>query len=230
MILALQRALAQFLADPGLRRPLWLGAGTTLLLLLALPAATVWLLGRIELAGWVWLDAALDWLGGLAILALLILLFPAVTALVAGLFLDDVAGRVEAAHYPSLGPPRPQSLGATIADALGFFAVLALANLFAVGLVLLVPGLNLLVFWLVNGWLLGREQFTLVAARRLPPRAVAALRRRWRLRIWGAGLALVPLLAIPIVNLAVPILAVATMVHLVQTWLRGSGINVDRLE
>ena len=88
---------------------------------------------------------------------------------------------------------------------------------------LLLPPLGLLLFYAVNGYLLGREYFELVAERRLRPDRAAALRRahRFRLPVYGAGIAFA--LTVPIVNLAVPVLATAFMVHVVEAWRRKSG-------
>ena len=70
---------------------------------------------------------------------------------------------------------------------------------------LLVAPLAPLVFWLVNGFLLGREYFQLVAMRRLGPDGAAALRRRHFWRIWLAGTPMAVPLSVPVVNLLVPI-------------------------
>ena len=72
------------------------------------------------------------------------------------------------------------------------------ANLVALAIYLLVPPLAPFVFWLVNGFLLGREYFRLVAMRRLGPEAAAALRRRHFGRIWLAGTAMAVPLSVPV--------------------------------
>jgi uncharacterized protein involved in cysteine biosynthesis len=71
-----------------------------------------------------------------------------------------------------------------------------------------------LVFWGVNGFLLGREYFTLVAQRRLSPEDAKAMRRRNRWRIWLAGTLMAAPLSLPLVNLVIPVLGVATFTHL----------------
>jgi uncharacterized protein involved in cysteine biosynthesis len=79
-----------------------------------------------------------------------------------------------------------------------------------------------LVFWAVNGFLLGREYFQLVALRRLRPEAAAELRRRHAGRIWLAGTAMAVPLSVPVVNLLVPILGVAVFTHQVHRMTRGA--------
>lgn len=213
MLNAFRLAFHQMTDDPAIRRVLWISFGATILLLLTLPAAAGWGLSFVQIANWPWVDTIVDVLGGLAVLALGILLFPAIVGLVAGIFLDDVAQAVEARHYPALPPPRRQRIGEIIWGALRFFVVLVAVNLVAVGIVLIVPGVNLLVFWLVNGYLLGREYFELVAARHFEPAATRALWRERQGRFVIAGLVLAAILMVPVVNLLVPVLGAAFMTH-----------------
>jgi uncharacterized protein involved in cysteine biosynthesis len=77
----------------------------------------------------------------------------------------------------------------------------------------LVPGVNLAVFLLLNGYLLGREYFELVAGRRLAPAETRAARRAGRGSVFAAGVVIAGLFAVPGLNLAAPVLATAFMVH-----------------
>lgn len=210
---ALRLAFHQMTDDPAIRRVLWISFAATIALVLTLPGLAGWGLAQVQIANWSWIDTTLDVLGGVAVLALGILLFPAIVGLVAGLFLDSVADAVEARHYPTLPPPRRQGIAEMIWGAARFFVVLVAFNLVAVGIVLIVPGVNLLVFWAVNGYLLGREYFELVAARRMEPAAVRALWRERRGRFIAAGLVLAVILMIPIINLVVPVLGAAFVTH-----------------
>jgi CysZ protein len=210
---ALRLALQQITSDPAIRRVLWVSFAATIALVLTLPALAGWGLSFVHIANWTWVDTTLDVLGGVAVLALGILLFPAIVGLVAGLFLDDVAEAVEARHYPALPPPRRQRIGEIVWGSARFFLALVAFNLVAVGIVLVVPGVNLIVFWLVNGYLLGREYFELVAARRFEPAAARALWRERQGRFIVAGLVLAAILLVPVVNLMVPVLGAAFMTH-----------------
>jgi uncharacterized protein involved in cysteine biosynthesis len=68
-------------------------------------------------------------------------------------------------------------------------------------------------FWLVNGFLLGREYFQLVAMRRLGRAGAAALGRRHTGRVWLAGTAMAVPLSVPVLNLLVPVVGVAVFTH-----------------
>jgi CysZ protein len=98
-------------------------------------------------------------------------------------------------------------------------------NLAALVVYLTVAPLAPFVFWLVNGFLLGREYFQLVALRRLSPAEAAALRRRHAGRIWLAGTAMAVPLSVPVVNLLVPIVGVAVFTHQFQRMTRDAAVR-----
>jgi uncharacterized protein involved in cysteine biosynthesis len=100
--------------------------------------------------------------------------------------------------------------------ALGFLGVVLGANLLALVLWPFAGPFVPLLFWSVNGYLLGREYFTLVAERRMGRAAARALWRRHRARIWGAGVLMAAPLSVPVLNLLIPVFGVATFTHLVQ--------------
>ena len=215
MLSALSKAFGQ-LGDPAIRRVLWIGVIAALALIVGLTAGVTWALTNVEIAGFAWVTDVLQWLGGFAALVISIFMFPAVVGLVSSLFLESVAEAVENRHYPALGAPRRQGLGETIWTALRFLLVLILFNLLALVASLIVPPLSLVFFYVVNGYLLGREYFELVAQRRMDPKAATELRRRFRWRVVTAGVVIAILVSIPIVNLLAPVLGTAFMVHVYQ--------------
>jgi uncharacterized protein involved in cysteine biosynthesis len=160
-----------------------------------------------------WLDVAVDLLGGAATLVVTIVFFPAVATAVLGLFLEDAADAVERRHYPLAGPPRRQSVEEIILSSLKFLAVMIALNVFAL-FFLLLPPVFPFVFYAVNGYLLGREYFEVVAIRRHEPVVVATLRRRYRGQLFLAGVIIAFLLTVPLINLIAPAVGIAAMVHL----------------
>ena len=99
--------------------------------------------------------------------------------MVIGFFIDSIAGAVEALDYPGRGPPRRASIGETIIITLRLMGLTLVLNLLALPVYVLVPGINFFVFLGLNGYLLGREYFEVVALRRLDRTATRALRRRF---------------------------------------------------
>jgi uncharacterized protein involved in cysteine biosynthesis len=160
-----------------------------------------------------WIDTLVDVLGGLAVLALTWLLFPAVATLVISGFLERIIVAVEARYYPHLPAPTPLAFWPGVAVAIKFSSVMVVLNLLALPLYF-VPVLNVIAFYGVNAYLLGREYFELVALRRLDSRTAKQLRRGHRLQLFIAGLPIAGLLTIPVVNLVAPLIAAAFMVHL----------------
>ena len=63
---------------------------------------------------------------------------------------------------------------------MNFFGVIIAVNMLALVLYLFAGPFIPLVFWAVNGYLLGREYFTLVAMRHARARGARALRKRNR--------------------------------------------------
>jgi uncharacterized protein involved in cysteine biosynthesis len=159
------------------------------------------------------LDDLASWAAiGLMLVLSVVLMVPTAAAVV-GFFLDDIAAAVEARYYPGLPPAVEPGIGEQLADAARFLGLVVAVNLAALAVYLWVPPLAPFAFWLVNGFLLGREYFQLVAMRRLERPAAAALARRHFWRIWMLGTAMVVPMSVPLLNLVVPILGVAVFTH-----------------
>lgn len=165
-----------------------------------------WLQPEEVLSGW-W-----SWLSGIATLVLAYFLFPVVATAFVTLFLDRVARLVEERHYPHLEPAKGLPFMASLWVTLRFLAVLVAANVLLLFL-LFFPPIYAIAWFVINGWLLGREYFELVAMRRLDAKAADSLRRRNGLPMLLTGMALTALLLVPLVALILPVLATAVMVH-----------------
>ncbi|OBQ77274.1 MULTISPECIES: sulfate transporter family protein [unclassified Mesorhizobium] len=221
MILDAARAAASRLFSPEFRSVFLKTLGLTLLALVALWFGIESLL---EWLAWPWLQTFVPglpswagWLSGIIagiLLAMgMALLVAPVTAIVAGLFLDDIAEVVERTDYPGDLPGRAVPVLQSMALAIKFFGVVILGNIVAL-LLLLVPGINLAAFFIVNGYLLGREFFEFAAMRFRPEAEAKALRRKYAGTVFLAGLLIAVFLAVPLLNLLTPLFAAAMMVHL----------------
>jgi len=104
--------------------------------------------------------------------------------------------------------------GDALRDTVNFLGLLVVANIVALILALIFAPVALFVFWGVNGFLLGREYFTMAAMRRIGRTGAKALRRKHRGTIWMAGVLMTIPLSVPLLNLLIPILAAATFTHL----------------
>lgn len=230
MISDFSKAVGQ-LPDPRFRGVLMRSIGLAVVVLILLWVLVWWLLSGVTTDDLAWLVAwmpdsmataatwTLDialWLVGFgALLLASYLLFPPLMVIIMGLFLETIAAAVEDRHYPGLPPARDPSVGEALMIGLKFLGISLLVNLVALPFYF-VPMLNLVTFCLVNGYLLSREFFELVAARRLAPAGLQALRKQVTGRILPFGVLVAFLFTIPVVNLVVPILATAAMVHRFQ--------------
>jgi uncharacterized protein involved in cysteine biosynthesis len=220
LVADLGRALSQ-LGDPRflrvLVRALLLTIAALVLLFWIVVLGLGWLLPDTVTLPWIgpvgFLDEAASWAAVGLMLVLSVVLMVPVAAAVVGFFLDDVAAAVEARHYPALPPVAPLGLAEQVTDALRFFALVVALNLAALVVYLAVPPLAPFVFWLVNGFLLGREYFQLVAIRRLGRAEGVALAKRHTARVWIAGTLMAVPLSVPLLNLVVPIVGVAVFTH-----------------
>ncbi len=167
-----------------------------------------------------WMGEWFSVLGGLGLAGLIAFLtyfmFPPVMTAIVGIFLEDICDAVETRHYPNLPAARPQPITEAVFSAIRFLGVVVLVNLIAFPfyvtlLVLLGVGAGL--YYVVNGYLVGREFYETVALRRLSPARAEALRRRHRGRLTLFGVLFVFLMTVPILNLIAPVLAAAAMVH-----------------
>jgi len=216
MFSAFGKALSQ-LDDPKIQRTLMLSIAIALGCFVALWLVIGFLLTETAFFAIGWLEGIIDVLGGLATAIITWLLFPAVVSGLIGVLLDRVADAVEARHYPELSEARGQTPTEAVIAALKFLGILVVLNLFMLPF-LFFPPVFPFVFYAVNGYLLGREYFELVALRRIDQASARTLRKERQGALFVAGIGIAFLLTIPVVNLLAPILATATMVHLFQTW------------
>ncbi len=212
------------LLAPETRSAFWKSLGLTVLALVLLwiglresfvMVALPWLQAFVpDLPDWAgWLGFVLAIFASLGLALVLALLIAPVTALIAGLFLDDVADVIEKRDYPNEPAGRAMPLGEALVASLKFLGVVILGNIVALFL-LLVPGVNIIAFFLVNGYLLGREFFEFAAMRYRTPAEARAYRVQNRGLVFTAGLVIAAFLAVPILNLMTPLFAAGLMVHL----------------
>lgn len=225
MIDAARLALADIFSPP-FRAVMWKSLGLTIGLLILIWIGLQALLGwLVDTESYPWIETVLSILAGLGLVVGLAFLVAPVSSLFAGLFTDEIAALVEREHYPADPPGRDVPVLESIRDTIVFTGVVIVVNLVAL-LLLLVPGVNLVAFFVGNGYLLGREFFE-AAARRFHGRVEArALRQANAGRVFLGGLVIALFLAIPILNLFTPLFATAFMAHVYkQTARRGQAVE-----
>ncbi|PJE34658.1 hypothetical protein CVM52_21175 [Pseudooceanicola lipolyticus] len=214
-------AVAQ-IGDRRFRKVLFMGVALALALLVAAYAGFLWLIqatvgpeAYLPVIGEVrWLDDLLSFASLFFMLVLSVFLMIPVASAITSMFLDEVAQAVEDRHYPHLPPAIKVPFGDALRDTVNFLGVLIGANLLAFVLYVLFSPAAIFIFYALNGYLLGREYFTLAAMRRIGRAGAKQLRARHGGTIWLAGILMALPLSIPILNLLIPILGAATFTHI----------------
>jgi CysZ protein len=195
----------------GLRRILFKSVALAILLLLVLGVILQTVITQISSLPQPF-EMALAIATGLGIIAGAIYLMGPISSLIAALFLDEVAEEVERRSFPADPVGRPLPIAQSLVLSVKFFGLILLVNFVAL-LLLLIPGVNLIAFFVANGYLLGREYFELAAMRYRPAEEAKALRRENSMRVFLAGLAIAGVVVVPFLNLITPIFATALMVR-----------------
>ncbi|HWF94295.1 MAG TPA: sulfate transporter family protein [Xanthobacteraceae bacterium] len=150
---------------------------------------------------------------GLGILVGSVFLMPAVTALVASFFVDDIALAVERSRYPGAPAGKPLPLPRAVIEGVRT-ALLAIAVYLVALPFLLFAGFGAIIFFFCTAYILGREYFELAAMRYRPVADARALRKQHTGTVFVAGMFIAAFVSIPVVNLATPLFGMAFMVHM----------------
>jgi CysZ protein len=199
-----------------------------LVLIVVLAVGLQRLLSWFAVSGETWAEAmlgpgfhtplsVLSWIisiaAGLGVVVGAIFLMPAITSLVASVFVDDVADHVERIHYPAERPGTALPFSVAISEGIKTALLTILVYLIALPFVF-VAGAGFIAFFIATAWLLGREYFELAAMRFRSPAEAKAMRKQNATIIFTAGLVIAAFVSIPIVNLATPLFGMAFMVHM----------------
>ncbi|MGC2315832.1 MAG: sulfate transporter family protein [Bradyrhizobium sp.] len=227
MLDAAVKALSQILSPP-MRSILWRSIGLALVLVVVLALGLQRLLSWFATSGEGWAEAMLGpgfhtplnvlaWIlsiaAGLGVVFGAVFLMPAITSLIAGVFVDEVADHVELEHYPAERPGMELPLGLAMTEGVKTASLTILVYLIALPFVF-VAGAGFIAFFIATAWLLGREYFELAAMRFRPPAEAKAMRKQNAAIVFAAGLIIAAFVSIPIVNLATPLFGMAFMVHM----------------
>lgn len=164
-------------------------------------------------AGWSWVAGLLGGLGaGFAALWL----FLPLAVVIAALLMEPVARAVDRRFYPDLPIPRGAPLVDQFWDGMALGLRVLVLNGVAFLLAVLLPGIGLVLGWGIAAWALGRGLFVAVAMRRMDrPQAQALYASRW-LSVLAQGAVLAAAATVPLLNLLVPVIGTAAMVHVLH--------------
>jgi uncharacterized protein involved in cysteine biosynthesis len=163
-----------------------------------------------------WLAWGADIAGSIGAALLSLWLFLPVAALIGTLFIERIARAVERRYYPYLRPAAGASLAMQAWDGLSVGLRILGLNVAALVLALLIPGVGLIAAWAIAAFAIGRGLFVAVAMRRMPRPAAELLYRRHRTTILAQGGIMALAGYIPLLNLLIPVIGTAAMVHVLD--------------
>ncbi len=215
LLAPISRALAQ-MDDPVFLGVLWRSLFWAAACFVALLAGSVWGVHALlagQVGWWSWLAGAL---GGVGAALLAFFLFLPVAAVIGTLYLERIAGAVERHWYPGLAAAEGAPIAVQVWDGLAVGARILALNLLALLLALFLPGIGLILAWGIGAYAIGRGLFVAVAMRRMSrAEAQAAYRaRRGTVLFQGGVLALAGYL--PVLNLLIPVIGTAAMIHVLD--------------
>lgn len=217
------------LFTPPFRSVLWKTLGITLLLLVlvwvGMKEGIEYLLTLEDfLPGWAETVATI--ITSLGVFFGLWFLIVPVSMVVSSLFLDQISRVVENQHYAHEPHGRDLPMGEAMIQTIRFLGVVIVVNLFVL---LMIPflGLGVFLFFIANGYLLGREYFEQAALRFRSHAEVQALRKQHGAKIFLSGVLIAGFIAVPLLNLLTPLFATAFMVHVHKRLSGSTPRNTD---
>ncbi|HZQ14189.1 MAG TPA: sulfate transporter family protein [Pseudolabrys sp.] len=226
MIDAAVKALAQMFT-PALRAVLMKAVGLALILIVVVGIVLQRLLAALAQHGADWAEqtsgfaphaawSALAWvlsiMAGLGIVTGALFLMPTISAFVGSFFVDEVGEAVEREYYPADALGRALPFVRALIEGIKI-ALLSLAVYFCALPFIFFAGLGVIILFIANSYLLGREYFELAAMRFRPPYEAKAMRKANAAYVFLCGMVIAVFVSIPVINLATPVFAMAFMVH-----------------
>ncbi len=240
MLDAAIKALSQLFTPP-LRAVLMKAVGLALLLIVIIGIVLNRIFSALAASGATWAEqasgvaphaawATLAWvlsiMASLGIITGALFLMPAVTAFVGSFFVDEVADAVERDTYPAEPPGKALPLLRALIEGVKFSLLALVIYLCALPFIFF-AGVGVIVLFLANAYLLGRQYFEFAAMRFRSVHEAKALRKANAPYVFLAGMVIAVFVSIPLVNLATPIFAMAYMVHIHK---RMSGPRLELIE
>lgn len=181
-----------------------------------------WLVEHI--VSWEWL---ISFLQGAAAIGLVWALFPLLIPMFISFFVNKLAADIDAREYPDRPAGSNMPFWPEFAMDAKFALYALLLNLLALPAYLLIPGINLVIYYALNAHLLGKQYMMMVLRRHVPKSQLKEEMKRYRHRIYLCGFVIVLCSTIPLLNLLAPAIATALMVHAYHRHIEGVTVKVD---
>src|ERR1700722_4899623 len=225
LLLPLSRALSQ-LSDPAFLGVVWRSVLFSAVFFIIILIGTVGPVHHFIPAGGI-LAWALDALGSIAATILAMWLFLPIAAVIGTLYFERIARRGEGVFYPSLPPAQPAPMLDQLRVSLGVGLRVLGLNVLGLLVTLLLPAIGLPIGWAIASWAMGRGLFIAVAMRRLNRSDAETLYRSVRTVALAQGGAMAAAAYFPVLNLLIPVVGTAAMVHVLDLALTRDAADRD---
>lgn len=184
-----------------------------------------------------WLDDAIVWMSnaGFILVATIAsyVLFPPIATTVMSLMADQIADAVEDEYYPNRKATRTVPIAEAIISGLKLTLIIIVFNILAIIPYLILFALTagvgtLLLFLTLNGFLLGREYYEMVAMRHMERRPLHIFRKENSGKIFITGFVIAAMFSVPFLNLLAPIIGAALMTHMFQFLVNEKNLNFKK--
>jgi CysZ protein len=211
---------------------LWRSVAWSTVCFALLHVAVIAILHRL-LAWHGWLAWAADILGTVGAILLTVWLFLQVAAAIGTIYIERIAAAVERRYYPGLPAPKGAPLTEQIWDGIAVAIRVLGFNVIALVLALVIPGIGLILGWMIAAYAIGRGLFVAVAMRRMSRYDAEGLYARHRVIVLIQGAIISAMGFIPLFNLLFPMLGTAVMVHaldiiLIREWRAPPGVRLNQ--
>jgi CysZ protein len=139
-------------------------------------------------------------------------MFPLLYPILVSFFDEEVAAIIDAEDYPTK-PKAVAPFWPTLAADTAFTVKALALNALCLPL-FFIPLVGIALYYGLNGYLLGTQFFRMAAGRRVSRAEATLLEKQNATAIMLSGVGISFMATIPVINLAAPILGVATMLHL----------------
>lgn len=153
-----------------------------------------------------------SWLGTGSAVIVSYFLFPLTFPLISSLFADKIFEHMESTDYDLSVDPTVNSTSSLIIASLKFTLLAVMINLLAL-VFYLIPVIGIGLYYLVNGYLFGREYFDMAAHRYSTVKQSKDDFKSVKKSTILVGIVITVMFTLPIVNLIAPIAAIVLMTH-----------------
>tara|TARA_Y100000590_G_scaffold456750_1_gene607945 strand:- start:590 stop:1273 length:684 start_codon:yes stop_codon:yes gene_type:complete len=138
---------------------------------------------------------------------------PAVIIAINSIFLSDVIRAVEVKYYPNDLQGKEPTFIDDIASTFNLVLIQIILNICIVPF-LFFPPIYFILYWFINAYLFGREYFEMVFSRFFKKKIRHRLKANYKYNLYFHGLITAILFTLPLINIFVPLISTASMIHL----------------